>query len=237
MNTTISYFDISTYAWITTGGIGVASNGAAMEMSDGELPTLNREMVSDEPDQRWGRLDIYSKLGLVAATKAIRDCGFDRKKFPGQTGIFIATADSCIDADHNYYQSVIPEDGLLASPNLFAYTLPNCLAGEIALRYQITGPALIVSQYEPQMLNGLKKGLEFMQYNLCDNALAGYCNVNRVSSPVVYGCKPGAVFFVLKKIFKNKGWAFHNDIIQYREQPVDNLVSMVQYATTYLHEK
>jgi 3-oxoacyl-[acyl-carrier-protein] synthase-1 len=44
-----------------------------------------------------------------------------------------------IQADLNYYQSICRPDDYFPSPERFVYTLPNIVAGEIAIRHRYHG--------------------------------------------------------------------------------------------------
>ncbi len=44
-----------------------------------------------------------------------------------------------------YFEQVIANGGNLASPNLFALTLPNIFLGEAAIRFGLTGPGFAVN--------------------------------------------------------------------------------------------
>jgi hypothetical protein len=47
-------------AWITASGIGCMSDSKDFSMPEGTLPELRRQLLTTNPDQRWGRLDNYT---------------------------------------------------------------------------------------------------------------------------------------------------------------------------------
>ena len=186
-------------AWVTSSGIGSVNGGDDFSMPDGAMPQLRRELLSPRPEQRWGRLDYYSKAGLVAASLAMEDAGLNPQNAPSSTAIITSTASGCVDVDHDYFRTVVPQSGLLASPNLFAYTLPSCMLGEISIRYGLTGPAMVVSQTTPDMINGIVGGAKLISYGLCEKVIAGYCDTETGIHHVDTQCKPGAVFLILEE--------------------------------------
>ena len=56
-----------------------------------------------------------------------------------RVAILAETYSGCLETDCDYFTTVIPEQGALASPQLFAYTLSNTFLGEAALRFGLTG--------------------------------------------------------------------------------------------------
>ncbi|WCT12191.1 ATP-binding protein [Mucilaginibacter jinjuensis] len=80
-------------------------------------------------------MDNLSKLGWLASEVLLKD-GFDKSKYqPEEIGIVLTNANSSLDADLKYWDSV--QD--MASPSLFVYTLPNIVIGEICIRNGFKG--------------------------------------------------------------------------------------------------
>jgi 3-oxoacyl-[acyl-carrier-protein] synthase II len=216
-------------AWITVSGIGSLNSDKDFLMPSGNLPELRKEMLTTSPEQRWGRLDDYSKAGLIAASMAVEDSNIETTDSDLTTGIVVSTVTGCVDVDHKYYQTVLPEQGLLASPNLFAYTLPNCMLGEVSIKYGFTGPAMVVSQITPNMLNGITTGAELLNYGLCDRVIAGYCNLDFNTDFVDSKCKPGAVFLVMKKTEKKIVTLAYNGVkLLYNGNEMSDLVDLIE---------
>ena len=78
-------------------------------------------------------MDEYSKLGMGAIAYALKDAMLDEWEEKRAIGIIASTVYGCLGTDFDYYNTVIPQDGLFASPNLFTYTLPNCFLGDAAM--------------------------------------------------------------------------------------------------------
>ena len=215
-------------AWITASGIGCMSDSKDFSMPEGTLPELRRELLTTSPDQRWGRLDNYSKAGLIAASLALKDAGVDTVDIHKTTAIVVSTVTGSADVDNKYFHTVVPQLGLLASPNLFAYTLPNCMLGEVSIRYGFTGPAMVLSQTTSDMMNGIVGGIKLLHYGLCERVVAGYCNIEAGMDSVDTECNPGAVFLVMQKTKKNSLLVFNNSELLYNGSEISNLVDLMR---------
>jgi 3-oxoacyl-[acyl-carrier-protein] synthase II len=217
-------------AWITASGVGCINGGDAFSMPEGALPKLRREMLSSKPEERWGRLDDYSKAGLIGASLALKDAGLD-SRISASTAVIVSTASGSSDVDHAYYRTVIPQGGLLASPNLFAYTLPNCMLGEISIRYGLTGFTMVISQTTPDMLSGILGGVKFISYGLCEEVIAGYCNTEASIHCLDTSCKPGAVFLVLQEAKEKSRLTFDGSEFMYNGRVPTDLLDLMRELT------
>ena len=217
-------------AWITASGIGCINGGNEFSMPEGVLPKLRRELLSSKPEERWGRLDYYNKAGLIAASLALKDAGLD-SHISASTAVIASTVSGSVDVDHAYFRSVVPQGGLLASPNLFAYTLPNCMLGEISIRYGLTGPTMVVSQTMPDMMSGILGGAKFISYGLCKEVIAGYCNTEACIHYFDTSCKPGAVFLILKKAEEKSPLTFNGSELMYNGRVLSGLIDLMRELT------
>lgn len=225
------YIDIIGGGWVTASGAGQINNGDGFSMPEGPLVPLRREMCSSDPDPRWGRLDRYSKAGLIGASLALKDAGLDSGTEPTETAIIVSTFNGSIEVDYKYYETVLPQAGLLASPNLFAYTLPNCMLGEIAIRYGLTGPAMVVSQPTADMLKGVLFGAQCLYSGLSKQVVAGYCNVEYGLDQINTGFRPGAVFLVMQKAMEKSSLAYDGTNLLYQDTVIKNLFEWIEIIT------
>jgi 3-oxoacyl-[acyl-carrier-protein] synthase II len=223
--------EIAGGAWITASGIGNLSGGDAFAMSDGKLPKLNKELLSPVPESRWGRLDYYTKAGLVAASLAVKDSGVDMGSSAAHTAIVASTVSGSLKSDHEYMTTVVPDGGLLASPNLFAYTLASCMLGEISIRYGITGPAMIIGESSVNMLNGILVGTKLIAYGQCEWAIAGYCNTDVVAGRDTGDSRLGAVFLLLHKSDKKNGLSVAGNELWYDDRRLSDLIDLMKMLT------
>ncbi len=186
--------------WITAAGLGRGGTGGDFAMPAGPLPPIARKDVSEEPFPRFGRLDEFSRLGLSAIALALRDAGLDQWREKRKVGLIAATAYGCLTTDLAYFETVLPEGGGLASPNLFAYTLSNCFLGEAAIRFGLTGTGFVINETKASRLASLVMALESLSWGECDVILAGVCDLPfpagiSWASPAL----PGALFLVLSR--------------------------------------
>jgi hypothetical protein len=84
---------------------------------------------------RFYKMDNLSKLGWLTAEILLAD-SFDAADYrPEETGLVLSNANSSLDTDIKYYESVND----IPSPSLFVYTLPNIMTGEICIRNNFKG--------------------------------------------------------------------------------------------------
>ncbi len=193
--------------WLTAGGLGRSRDGAPFSVGRGRLPRVLRRDLFDETDLRFGRLDPFCRTGLAAAVMAIRDAGTPPVA-PASVGAVVSTAFGTSATDHDYLATAIPERGAQASPNLFAYTLPNVLLGEVAIRFRLTGPTYVVSGSRPGHLDAVREALAILKTGEADAMLAGCCDVPPPETcPAGPGFAPGALFLLLQPADGNSlGW-------------------------------
>jgi 3-oxoacyl-[acyl-carrier-protein] synthase II len=183
--------------WVTGAGFGWGRLGNACVFSDLPLPPLTRKDVFPEPNQRFGRMSDYSKLGLAAVAFALRDAGLEAWSDKRAIGVVAATKLGCLATDLDYHQTVLLQGGGLASPNLFAYTLANCFLGDAAIQFGLTGSSVAINE-EREGVDALRVALEDLAMGEAETMLAGICDL---AVPEQYAGSvellPGAAFLVL----------------------------------------
>lgn len=130
--------------------------------------------IFKRPIPRYGRFDNYTKLGCIAAAKTLHDSGFDIMVLKSDCGIIISTNSECIENDINYYKTTIEQDGILSSPNLFSYTLPNVVLGECAVYAGLAGASLTVSDNFNYGYEALKIACRMILSDGCEMMIAGW---------------------------------------------------------------
>jgi len=84
---------------------------------------------------KFYKMDNLSKLGWLTADLLLQNT-FNKDGYKSEdVGIVIANANSSLDDDLKYYDTVAD----VASPSLFVYTLPNIVMGEISIRHRFKG--------------------------------------------------------------------------------------------------
>ena len=97
--------------------------------------------------------------------------------------------------DMEYIETMLPHGGRLASPSLFACTLPNVFLGQAAINLGLTGPCYSVNEDELSGLNGLRMALNSILLDESPAVIAGLCDAGRPESfEGLEDIAPGAVF-------------------------------------------
>jgi 3-oxoacyl-[acyl-carrier-protein] synthase II len=187
--------------WAAAGGLGRGRGGGAFSMEAGALPALSRKDVFDAPNPRFGRMSEYSKLGVAAVAFALRDAGLDPWDAKRPIGLAAGSELGCLATDLDFYDSVLPAGGGLASPALFAYTLANCFLGEAAILFGLTGPGIVLTEGPGgDRLDPLRAALEWLDGGECGAALAGCCDFPPAALPPgVPMPLPGSLFLALER--------------------------------------
>jgi len=202
---------ITGIGWVTAKNRGCGRDNKIFELTTGKLPEISRKEVFDRPYPHFGRLDRYSRLGLSAIAFALKDAGLERWTQPRPIGIIASTVHGCLETDLNYYDTVIPEAGRLASPNLFAYTLPNSYLGEAAIRFGLTGASCVITESSGSELWCLRMALEGMAGGQFDKVLSGRCDLGHCPPySIANRIAGGALFFVIEKNAGNAAKVYGN---------------------------
>ena len=239
---------ITGIGWVNSSTIGRGREHRGFEMTSGRLPRISREVISDAPFQRFGRLDRFSKLGLGAIAFALKDAGLEKWSHKRNIGIVASTIYGCLDTDVSYFNTVIPQEGRLASPNLFAYTLPNSFLGEAAIHFGLSGNSYIVSSPCASRLQSLKMAMIGLDSGASERVLSGVCDLECPDLLAATGKEiqeiPGALFFMIEKISENKtGVAYgelcldRKNVLRFNGRKVTDLVKLVQSCLTVGHGK
>ncbi len=97
-----------------------------------------------KPLRHYGRFDDYTRLGFAAIGLALKDAGIPRDDTPKPVGAVIFTRSGSLANDLDFYRTTLEDDGALASPNLFSYTLPGTVLGECAVHFGLAGPTFCI---------------------------------------------------------------------------------------------
>jgi 3-oxoacyl-[acyl-carrier-protein] synthase II len=192
---------ISGTGWVTVQGAGMGRNADPFELSEGSLPKITGKITANnQVFHRFGRMDQYSKLGMKAITYALQDAGLDAWKEKRDIGVVVSTVFGCLTTDIDYYDTVMTKSGILADPNLFAYTLPNSFLGYASMIFGLTGTNFIIHDKTGSGLSALRSALDCIVLGECRAMLAGICDVESPADfPIAGNPAPGSVFVVIEK--------------------------------------
>jgi 3-oxoacyl-[acyl-carrier-protein] synthase II len=189
--------------WVAAGGHGMGRNADPFDLSHGALPRLGNRIPFVSPRfRRLGRLDKFSMLGLRAIAYALKDAELDEWDERREIGVIASTVFGCLSTDMDFYDTVLPQSGLLADPNLFAHTLPNTFLGHASIVFGLTGPDYVINDMTGSGLAALSSALECISMGEADTMLAGICDVECPHGIIESNTAPGAVFLVLEKTLR-----------------------------------
>lgn len=192
-------------AWISSAGHGFLGDGKEIQIDGSEPVIPPAKEVFDSPLARYGRFDIFTKLGCTAAALALKNAGspeISAESTAGEnnTGMIISSLFEIMETDIDYYQSTLDEEGTLSSPNLFSYTLPVIVLGETAVHFKLTGPTFCVGEeVKEKGLNAIRSAMSILNSGKASKMLVGWidsppANMNKEESKEV---DKGAVFLIL----------------------------------------
>ncbi len=219
--------EIRGVGWVTPLGIGDSRSGAAFRLGSGALPRLRSRMFLDTVHPRYGRFDLYAKAGFGAIAMALRSAGLERWEQKRPIGLVVGTQRGCLENDMAYFRTAATEGGALASPNVFAYTLPTSTLGEASIQFGLTGPSFVVDSTHPGRLDGIHAALDILHWGFCETIVAGWCDVESAILEGNSGDPCGAVFAVLSRGGEEAAWQWDKGRLTYRDAPVDDIERLV----------
>jgi len=235
---------ITGIGWVNSSGMGCGREHDCFEMTAGCLPQITRKVISEEPYQRFGRMDKFSRLGLAAIAFALKDAHLETWIRKRNISIIASTVYGCLGTDVSYFDTVIPQEGRLASPNLFAYTLPNSFLGEAAIHFGLTGNCYIINSPSASKLQSLRMAVINLDSGESPKVLGGVCDLE---SPDLFAASgketPGALFFMIEKSSKKIGTAYgevsldRKGMLNFNGRKVEDIVNLVQRCLTVKHKK
>ena len=235
---TISTSDITGIGWITSTGLRrgkdiktpATLNALSEAMLDGKLPDI--PLDGSYPSSR--RMDKYSRLGMTAIALALEDAGLDAWTEKRNIGLVASTEYGCLNTDFDYFDTVLPDGGIGASPGLFSYTLPSSFMGDVAIRYGLTGSSFVIQEKSTWALTCLKLALNAIACGDSDKMVCGVCHpepppafkkINRIPA--------GALFIAIEKTPAN-GFSYGKvgldkaGCITFSEDKINDLIALVR---------
>jgi len=188
---------ITGIGWITAGGMGRGRQDPHFDMTPGHLPVVTRESVINGSFAHFGRMDPFSRLGFGGIALALEDAELHKWSDKRPIGLIASTVYGCLQTDRDYFDTTAHDNGRLASPALFSYTLPNCFLGEAAWYFGTTGLSYVI--YDPQhdTLSSLEATLLNIQLNEFETGVAGIVD-DPPDDPGAFQALPGAAFVVIE---------------------------------------
>ena len=229
---------ISGIGWVNGTGRGQGRQTVFIPGSGEGRLDLSTQGILDKPVPRYGRMDEYSRLGLLAIALALKDARLDQWTEMRNIAVMASTVYGCLQTDSDYYDTVRPEGGHLASPNLFAYTLSNTFLGEAAIYFGLTGAGFIIHESSLSGGSGLLLAMSSLVRKESEAVITGICDsIPPLSLGLTGRAVPGALFMVLQPAVTEPGFSYgsltleKNGIILYEGKPVEDLVELAGRCT------
>jgi 3-oxoacyl-(acyl-carrier-protein) synthase len=121
----------------------------------GDLDALPGSMFLASESPRFARMDLMSRLGLMAAESL--DAGIDRMPADSRdrVGVLVETRAGCLATDLRFLRT--------PRPSVFAYTLPSSVLGEICIRYRLRGPVLCLVAADESRRCAIEEATDWLQ--------------------------------------------------------------------------
>lgn len=101
---------------------------------------------------KFHKMDVLSKLGFIASELLLQAEGCTRFEERSDRAIILFGKNASVCNDREYQKTIENPDNFYPSPSVFVYTLPNIVAGEIALRNKYHGEtSYIIVENKEQM--------------------------------------------------------------------------------------
>ena len=182
--------------WVTAAGLGRGREGK-FSWGQGALPEITRKQVFPEPQPHFGRMDLYSKLGVAAIVLALRDAGMECGDGERPYSLIASSVHGCLRTDSDFYETVCQKGPRYASPHLFAYTVANTFLGEAAIQLGLTGPTFLLNEPNLSGRMALLTALGLLATSESEVAVTGVCDVGPPALIAPNDSPFGALFFVL----------------------------------------
>lgn len=92
---------------------------------------------------KFYKMDSLTKLGFITAEVLLKYEKPGEKYKENRIGIVLSNASSSIDIDKSFQETIEDKSNYFPSPALFVYTLPNIMAGEIAIKNKFKGENIV----------------------------------------------------------------------------------------------
>ncbi len=103
---------------------------------------------------KFFKMDNLSKLGFLSAEILLQGTDILQKYLGEEIAIILENASSSLESDEKHQKSIRDRNKYFPSPSVFVYTLPNIMAGEIAIRHKVKGEntVFIFEQFDPEFI-------------------------------------------------------------------------------------
>ncbi len=93
-----------------------------------------------------------------------------------KVGLVVGTTMGCLEADWEFDRSRREAEGRYASPAAFTRTLPSTIAAEMAIRFGLCGPSLVVSAGATSTATAIRRAMRWMEHFELEYCIAAGMN-------------------------------------------------------------
>ncbi len=112
--------------------------------------------------------NTYSKLGILACHKAIRDAGLVLEKEDNEIGLVIETCLAATESVEDYLTDLYTKGVTRVSPLKFTRTVANSVLGDVSRYFKLNGPSSLLYNE-----NSLSYGFDLIQKGVVDIVICG----------------------------------------------------------------
>jgi 3-oxoacyl-[acyl-carrier-protein] synthase II len=230
--------------WVNGTGMGCGRDRTFFASQDEVLPKISRNDIFHKPFPHFGRLDRYSRLGIAAIALALKDAGMNEWEEKRNIAVIASTVYGCLNADGDYFDTVMVEGGRLSSPNLFAYALPNTYLGEAAIHFGLTGTTFVINESSLSGISCLNIAMESITNGEYETVIMGICDAGSPPSLEMRGhVIPCALFFVLQRASVALSFSYGKltqrglSEIYFEDKKAEDLNELASMCTEGIHAK
>ncbi|MCD4687770.1 MAG: beta-ketoacyl synthase chain length factor [Desulfuromonadaceae bacterium] len=118
------------------------------------------------------RIDHFSRLALLGSHLALQDAGM-LGAIPERVGLVIASGYGALRTTFSFLDSIIEDGDSCASPTHFSNSVHNAAAAHVAIKLNIGGPNLTVSQFEMSVSSALLTAQLWLEEGRVDHVVFG----------------------------------------------------------------
>ncbi len=119
------------------------------------------------------RMSRPSRFAVAAARMAAADAGIDGGVGGPRTGVVMSTAFGAVESTEQILETVRLDGPLAASPFVFAESVANAAAGQIAIDAKAQGPNVTIVQREAGSVTAVGRGAALVTSGRCDRVIVG----------------------------------------------------------------
>ena len=125
----------------------------------------------EKPEIR--KTDLFTQYAMAAACQAMQDSGLEGKIASERLGVYVGSGIGGFETLANEHQKLIEKGPRRVSPHFIPMMIANIAAGNIAIRFQATGPCLPVTTACATSTNAVGEAFHAIRYGYADAILAG----------------------------------------------------------------